>query len=258
LCNNPIHLNGRLAQLVERISDVRVTGTPGSEKVFVGIERRISSPRKGEKTNAVRDRVLAASEEDPDVLLVERRDLCFLRDDAPTASQSSKPPKVLAPPADPNYTFTLTPTQALLFRFSALTFNAHAIHIDPEYTRNVYGLPKLLVHGPLCLTLMLDCLARALAHERVGLHLEFRVIKEITYRNFKPLFVGEEMRVCGKKKSPNQANSSSSNTDEWEVWIETGEGDEKTLAVRGTATTSKPPSDHTGLERKTLLRRTES
>ncbi len=250
----PVYLNAKIARLVECISDVRVTGTAGSEKVFVGIERRIGRYIPSEKEDVMRDRVLAASEDDPQVLLVERRDLCFLRDDTPVLSQSSKPPKALAPPADPSYTFTLTPTQALLFRFSALTFNAHAIHIDPEYTRKVYGLPKLLVHGPLCLVLMLECLERALLHERQELNRDMRIIKEISYRNFKPLFVGEEMRICGKKRPHKEGKNGSSDREEWEVWIETGEGDEKSLAVRGTVTTSEAHRGPTYPEVKTRIR----
>lgn len=36
-----------------------------------------------------------------------------------------------------------------LFRFSALTFNAHRIHIDLPYARGVEKYPDLVVHGPL-------------------------------------------------------------------------------------------------------------
>jgi 3-methylfumaryl-CoA hydratase len=37
----------------------------------------------------------------------------------------------------------------LLFRFSALTYNAHRIHYDRGYARDVEGYPGLVVHGPL-------------------------------------------------------------------------------------------------------------
>ena len=37
----------------------------------------------------------------------------------------------------------------LLFRFSALTYNAHRIHYDRDYARGVEGYPGLVVHGPL-------------------------------------------------------------------------------------------------------------
>lgn len=41
----------------------------------------------------------------------------------------------------------ITPT--LLFRFSALTYNAHRIHYDRDFARAVEGYPALVVHGPL-------------------------------------------------------------------------------------------------------------
>ena len=203
--------------------------------MFVGIERCIEYWEKGQ--TEARKRVF---QESPELntrlaLVTERRELCFLRDDASPLSRFSTPQKGLKPPTDPIFIFPLTPTPSLLFRFSALTFNAHAIHIDPEYTRNVYGLPKLLVHGPLCLTLILECLSRALKGTGTG-----RKIREITYRNFRPLFVGEEMRVCGRMKNINEGPNSGSNASDWEVWIETGEGERAALAVRGTASVTAP------------------
>lgn len=45
-------------------------------------------------------------------------------------------------------------TEALLFRYSALTFNAHRIHYDMPYTRDVEGYSGLVVHGPLQATLL--------------------------------------------------------------------------------------------------------
>ena len=44
----------------------------------------------------------------------------------------------------------------LLFRYSALTFNAHRIHYDRDYCRKVEAYPGLVVHGPLLATLLLD------------------------------------------------------------------------------------------------------
>ena len=44
----------------------------------------------------------------------------------------------------------------LLFRFSALTFNAHRIHYDRAYATNVEGYPGLVVHGPLTAMLLME------------------------------------------------------------------------------------------------------
>jgi 3-methylfumaryl-CoA hydratase len=53
----------------------------------------------------------------------------------------------------------VTVDPVLLFRFSALTYNAHRIHYDLPYAR-AEGYPGLVVHGPLQALLMAD-LARA-------------------------------------------------------------------------------------------------
>lgn len=53
----------------------------------------------------------------------------------------------------------LTPDPAMLFRFSALTFNAHRIHYDLPYVRDVEGYAGLLVHGTLTAALLLDAAA---------------------------------------------------------------------------------------------------
>lgn len=50
----------------------------------------------------------------------------------------------------------LAPDDVLLFRYSALTFNAHRIHYDRRYCTEVEGYPGLVVHGPLLATLLLD------------------------------------------------------------------------------------------------------
>jgi 3-methylfumaryl-CoA hydratase len=53
-----------------------------------------------------------------------------------------------------------TPTsEALLFRYSALIFNAHRIHYDQPYCERE-GYPGLLVHGPLIATLIADVVRR--------------------------------------------------------------------------------------------------
>jgi 3-methylfumaryl-CoA hydratase len=48
-----------------------------------------------------------------------------------------------------SWTREVTPDSRLLFRFSALTFNAHRIHYDRDYAIRDEGYPGLVVHGPL-------------------------------------------------------------------------------------------------------------
>ena len=64
------------------------------------------------------------------------------------------------PPAEGERAIEVSPT--LLFRFSALTYNAHRIHYDRDYARDVEGYPGLLTHGPLQALAMTEA-ARAAA-----------------------------------------------------------------------------------------------
>jgi 3-methylfumaryl-CoA hydratase len=54
-----------------------------------------------------------------------------------------------------------------LFRFSALTFNAHRIHYDRQYTREIEGYPNLVVHGPFVAILLMDHFLRRVPKVRV-------------------------------------------------------------------------------------------
>jgi 3-methylfumaryl-CoA hydratase len=56
-----------------------------------------------------------------------------------------------AGPDDPTWVWRidLATDPTLLFRFSALTYNAHRIHYDRAYATEEEGYPGLVVHGPL-------------------------------------------------------------------------------------------------------------
>ena len=81
---------------------------------------------------------------DHGLVIEEEQDFVYR---APGASRATAP---LAPPAPAGACLRLiTPDEVLLFRFSALTFNAHRIHYDWTYATAIEGYPGLVVHGPL-------------------------------------------------------------------------------------------------------------
>jgi 3-methylfumaryl-CoA hydratase len=88
------------------------------------------------------------------------------------------------------------PEAALLFRYSALTFNGHRIHFDRDYTRDVEGYPGLLVHGPLIATLLADLLRRHAPHKRLD-HFSFKALR--------PTFDVNAFRVSGKPAGTDRA-----------------------------------------------------
>jgi len=63
---------------------------------------------------------------------------------------------------------TIHPTETLLFRYSALTFNTHRIHYDRRYATEVEGYAGLVVHGPLIATLLLELAQTQVSSERIA------------------------------------------------------------------------------------------
>jgi len=77
----------------------------------------------------------------------------------------------------------------LLFRFSALTYNAHRIHYDRYYATQTEGYPDLVVHGPLMALLALE-LPRA--------HAPAAPVKSFEYRLAHPAFVPDRIVAAGR------------------------------------------------------------
>jgi 3-methylfumaryl-CoA hydratase len=96
------------------------------------------------------------------------------------------------PPAEPQpdspWHFRLHPDPTLLFRFSALTANAHRIHYDAPYARDEEGYPGPVVHGPLLALALLELVRR---------NAPSRQVRSLSYRLRRPVFAGEHLLVCG-------------------------------------------------------------
>ncbi|WP_439569100.1 FAS1-like dehydratase domain-containing protein [Sphingopyxis sp.] len=88
-----------------------------------------------------------------DPAIREEQDLVYRAPAAAPAAATVQPP-VEPEPADA--VRRVAPDPVLLFRYSALTFNAHRIHYDRDYARDVEGYAGLVVQGPLIATLLLD------------------------------------------------------------------------------------------------------
>ena len=107
-----------------------------------------------------------------EVVISEEQDLVYRE------ATASSPPRSaefeLEPAGHGDWAVEVNPV--LLFRFSALTYNAHRIHYDRDYAR-AEGYPGLVVHGPLQALLMAE-LARPGLPTRC----------EYSYRLVAPLF----------------------------------------------------------------------
>src|SRR3546814_4421648 len=79
------------------------------------------------------------------------------------------------------------PSESLLFRYSALTFNSHRIHYDRPYAQEEERYRGLVVHGPLTATLLLD-----LARRRFG----DQALARFAFRGLSPAICGEPLHLA--------------------------------------------------------------
>jgi len=105
-----------------------------------------------------------------------------------TAPGATKPAPQ-RPPEASRWEREINPTEVLLFRYSALTFNSHRIHYDKPYAKEIEGYPDLVVHGPLIATLLMELLA---------INLPDAAVVQFTYKAVRPIFVGGSFIVCGQ------------------------------------------------------------
>jgi hydroxyacyl-ACP dehydratase HTD2-like protein with hotdog domain len=84
-----------------------------------------------------------------------------------------------------------------LFRYSALTFNAHAIHLSSTWAQEMEGHPDIVVHGPLNLSLLLRKWGREKGGWKVAkggqfdISKGFKKIHRVQYRAMKPIHANQ-------------------------------------------------------------------
>ena len=118
--------------------------------------------------------------------LTEEQDIVYR---AAVESGSAVPQREAAPIADePAWSKPIELDPVLVFRYSALTFNAHRIHYDLPYARDVEGYPALVMNGGLTALLLIET-ARP--------HLS-RPIAAYAARAMSPLFIGQRVAFNGR------------------------------------------------------------
>ena len=110
-----------------------------------------------------------------------------------TISASARPVSTNRPDlSDWDWQQKVVPSEALLFRYSALTFNAHRIHYDKPYAVQEEGYPGLVVQGPLMATLLLNLAASKLGANRLS---------SFSFRGQAPAFANAVLYLVGKRSS---------------------------------------------------------
>lgn len=122
--------------------------------------------------------------QDGHLAITEHQDLVYREASAalPALGASATAPKTSG------WRDEVTVDRVTLFRFSAATFNAHRIHYDDAYARDVEGYPGLVVHGPLTALLLAGSAARHLDAE----------LTRFSFRATAPLFEGHRFFTVGE------------------------------------------------------------
>ena len=125
------------------------------------------------------------------VAVIETQTLVYREAAAPDAPLSPPPPGEGAfDPSAWDAHRRLVPSTALLFRYSALTFNTHRIHYDAPYAQQVERYRGLVVHGPLTASLLLQLAASELGANR---------LRSFAFRGLSPAIAGEPLHLVMHK-----------------------------------------------------------
>jgi 3-methylfumaryl-CoA hydratase len=167
---------GAAIQRRSTLSDVRVKQGASGELMFVTVHHEVSVG--------------------PRLALIEEQDIVFcerlaagrpLQSRAAAAEQSNGADW----PVSSRRAVTLGAVE--LFRFSALTFNAHRIHYDRDYACREEGYPGLVVHGPYLALLLVDQFLRSAPAAPIS---------KLIYRARSPLFERERFELCVQAAAP--------------------------------------------------------
>jgi 3-methylfumaryl-CoA hydratase len=164
--------------------EVRTEGPLRTDTASVRRTRLLSDARKQGSTGDLLIVTLEHTvEQDDRTVIIERQDVIYRQAGGVTLPAG---PAVELPPTE-GWRETVQPTTALLFRFSAVTFNGHRIHYDLDYATRAEHYPALVVHGPLTAMLLAQS-----ASQHLG-----KPLRSFSYRASSPLFVDQPVYVDG-------------------------------------------------------------
>jgi len=168
--HQPLHI-GETVTRVSRIENVDLKQGRSGTLVFVNVQHELSGANG--------------------LAITERQDIVYR--EVATRVEAARPR--LAPQSC-DWSREVVPSEPLLFRYSALTFNSHRIHYDRPYATSVEGYPALVVHGPLIATLLVDLVRR---------NLRDAAIETFAFRGVAPLFSSMSFDVCGARSAESGA-----------------------------------------------------
>lgn len=182
--NNPLRVGQHVAETTELLSaDTKVTRL-GEEMIVVHVQKTYKN--------------------EEGLALIDGRDWVFRKALLEPAPIADGPLSDEIPLPEPTSAETRSrdflQTPVALFRFSALTFNAHQIHYSQPWCREVEGHRNIVVHGPLNLINMLDLWRD---YQAEGAH---DVPRSIKYRATAPFYANERYRALLEHRDGRASN----------------------------------------------------
>jgi len=105
------------------------------------------------------------------------------------------------------------PTNVSLFLYNAAVWNAHRIHYDELYTKNVEGHPEIVIDGPLQGDWLVQCVDNWLGEDGV--------VEQFHYSNRRATYLGDSLVSGGHVLEVNEADK----TAVIELWIKNAKGE---------------------------------
>jgi 3-methylfumaryl-CoA hydratase len=148
------------------------------------------TPKHGRSGEMVFVQVEHAITADGILAVIEEHDIVYRE----AATAGAKPTVAAEEPALPEPTDReeFAPDPVTLFRYSAITFNAHRIHYDGPYVRDEEGYPGLVVNGGLTALRLGEHAKRNLPGGRLG---------RLSLRNVRPFFVNGRGEVRSRREA---------------------------------------------------------
>ena len=151
------------------------------------------TPKRGRSGEMVFVQVEHAITADGTLAVIEEHDIVYREAAKSDARPDAKPAAVAAeePLPEPTDREAFAPDPVTLFRYSAITFNAHRIHYDVPYVHDEEGYPGLVVNGGLTALRLGEHAKRNLPGGRLG---------RLSLRNVRPFFVNNNGEVRSLRK----------------------------------------------------------
>ncbi|WP_052401981.1 FAS1-like dehydratase domain-containing protein [Muricoccus aerilatus] len=175
--------------LPRRMGAGRRVRTPGALRVGDTATRRTEvaaiTPKSGRTGEMVLLTMRRTVEARGEVVAVEEFDALYREAVRPGASSATNPP--VPAPTEAAWADIVPIDPVQVFRYGAITWNAHRIHYDADYARGTEGYPGVVQNGGLTMHLMADAALRRAPGP----------LKGFNARLARPMFVGDHMTLRG-------------------------------------------------------------